>query len=144
MKTPRRSTWLRLFPVLVGALVVASCGVDTESNTFTGPSGPSDGCTGCQDVIAVRVNPPSATMFVDQTLQLTGEAVNSQGQVLVGRTIAWLSSDEDVAKMSSDGVVTGLAIGSATITVSTGGVSGTAAITVTPAPVPAPVPAPGG
>ena len=83
-------------------------------------------------------------MFVDQTLQLTGEAVNSQGQVLVGRTIAWLSSDEDVAKMSSDGVVTGLAIGSATITVSTGGVSGTAAITVNPAPVPAPVPAPGG
>ncbi len=133
----RRPTRLSAPVIIVGVLLSVSCGVDTESNAFNGPSGPSNGCTGCQDVIAVRVNPPSATILVNETLQLVGEAVNSQGQVLTGRTIAWLSSDEDVAKMASDGILTGLAIGSVTITGSTGGVSGTAAITVNAAGAPA-------
>jgi uncharacterized protein YjdB len=130
----RYPAWLSVPSVVFGLLPVVACGVDTEGNTFTGITDtPSNGCTGCQDVVAVRVNPAQSTIAVGETIQLTGEAVNSSGAILVGRTIAWLTSDVDIAKIASDGIVTGLAAGSVTISGATGGVTGTATVTVNPA-----------
>lgn len=47
------------------------------------------------------------------------------------KTIAYNSSDEKIATVASDGTVTGVAAGSAMITATADGKSGTSAITVT-------------
>jgi acid phosphatase len=55
---------------------------------------------------------------------------------LAGRTVTWASSNTTVATVSASGLVTGQVAGTATITATSEGQSGTAAITVT-APLPA-------
>jgi uncharacterized protein YjdB len=54
---------------------------------------------------------------------------------MTGAPVTWSTSDALVALISQGGVVTGLAAGTATITASSGGKSGTATVTVALAPV---------
>src|SRR5713101_7294159 len=58
------------------------------------------------------------------------EPINS---VWNGRAVAWTSSNPAIASVSASGRVAGLSAGSATITATSEGHSGTAAITVSPA-----------
>src|SRR5262249_38668434 len=55
--------------------------------------------------------------------------------VLAGRVVTWGSSDPTVATVSSSGLVTGVAAGTATITATSEGKNGTSTITVTKIPV---------
>lgn len=66
------------------------------------------------------------------TQQLTPVAKNSQGNVLTGRTFTWASLNPSVATVDSNGLVTSVAPGSAVITATTGGVTGSANVTVNP------------
>ena len=50
--------------------------------------------------------------------------------MLTGRVVTWGSSDPTVATVNANGLVTGVALGSATITATSEGKSGTSAITV--------------
>src|SRR5438105_2626298 len=84
----------------------------------------------------ISVIPPSATASVGQTLQLTATPKDAGGNTLTGRTITWGSSSSSVATVSSSGLVSGVATGSATITATSEGKSGTAAITVSTPPPP--------
>ncbi len=59
-------------------------------------------------------------------------AFDQAGAQLVGVTFQWSSSDKTIATVSSTGVVTGVAVGSARITAMTGTVSGFADVTVGP------------
>src|SRR5205807_3903472 len=52
-----------------------------------------------------------------------------------GRTVTWTSSDGGVARVNGSGLVTGVAAGTATITATSGGKSGSAAVTVVAVPV---------
>src|SRR5207247_9313137 len=52
------------------------------------------------------------------------------GNVLTGRGVAWTSSNTAIATVSAAGLVTGVAAGSATITATSEGQSGTASVTV--------------
>jgi uncharacterized protein YjdB len=52
-----------------------------------------------------------------------------------GLPITWSSSNAAVASVSTAGVVSGVALGSATITASSGTLNGTASVTVVPVPV---------
>src|SRR5206468_9627738 len=71
---------------------------------------------------------------------LAAAAKDSSGTTLSGQTVTWTSSATAIATVSASGLVTGVAAGSATITATSGGKSGTAAVTVTaPAPPPAPL-----
>jgi len=67
---------------------------------------------------------------VGQTLQLTATLKDASGNVLTGRTVMWASSAWGVAAVSAGGLVTGSASGSATITATSEGVSGTALVSV--------------
>ena len=87
-------------------------------------------------VAAVTVSPASASVTAGQTVQLTATPKDANGNALTGRTIAWTSGNTSVATVSSSGLVSGLAAGSATITATSEGKSGTAAITVTAVTVP--------
>ena len=86
-------------------------------------------------VAAVAVDPAATSVAEVETVQLTATPQDSNGNPLTGREVTWASSDGAVATVSATGLVTGVAPGSATITATSEGQSGTAAVTVTP-PVP--------
>src|SRR2546423_927465 len=86
-------------------------------------------------VRTVTVAPASASVLVGQLLPLSATLADSAGNVLSGRPVTWASSNTVVATVSSTGLVSGLAPGVATITATSEGMSGTAAVTVTAAPV---------
>jgi acid phosphatase len=80
----------------------------------------------------VTVTPASATVTTGSTVQLTATPKDANGNPLTGRTVTWSSSNTSVATVNGSGLVSGVAAGSATITATSEGQSGTSAITVTP------------
>jgi hypothetical protein len=69
---------------------------------------------------------------VGATVQLTATLKDANGNTLTGRTVAWTTSNASFATVnSSSGLVSGVAAGSATITATSEGKSGTSAVTVT-------------
>src|SRR6266550_1955814 len=86
-------------------------------------------------VASVAVSPTTASIGVGQTVQLAAMPKDSAGAALTGRTVTWTSSNTSVATVSSSGLVSGAAQGSATITATSEGKTSTAAITVTTVPV---------
>ncbi len=86
-------------------------------------------------VASVTLNPTSTTVLVGQTAQLSATTTDSVGNVLSGRTVTWVSSNASVAAVSAVGLVTGVGLGSATITATSEGQSNTASVTVTNVPV---------
>lgn len=80
-------------------------------------------------VTAIRVTPDSSNVDVGRKRQLVATAVDRRGNAL-GRTITWSSSTPGVATVDGNGQVTGVSRGSATITASAGGKSGSAKIVV--------------
>lgn len=100
-----------------------------------GPTGPGGGGGGGGATVAnVAVSPNTASIAIGATTTLTATPTDANGTTVGGQTISWSSNNTSVATVSSSGVVTGVAAGTATITASTAGKSGTATITVT-APV---------
>jgi hypothetical protein len=84
-------------------------------------------------VASVTVSPASPTITVGNTTQLTATTFDANGNTLSGRAIAWSSSNPAVASVSGNGLVTGLVAGGpVTITATSEGKNGTAAVTVAP------------
>ncbi len=67
---------------------------------------------------------------VGETVQLSAEVRDQNGQVMDGVTVTWASSAAGVAKVDAAGLVTAAGNGTATITATAGTVSGSAAVTV--------------
>src|SRR2546429_618834 len=87
-------------------------------------------------VASVDVSPATASLPVGATVQLVATPRDASGNPLPGRVVTWASSNTTVATVSASGVVTGKVAGTATITATSEGQSGTAAITVMPPAVP--------
>jgi hypothetical protein len=102
------------------ALFVLACG-GGGGTTTTQP----------QQVASVVITPASASVAMGHTTTLAAATKGAAGETLAGRTIAWSSSAVPIATVSSAGVVTGIAPGTATITATSEGKSATASITVT-------------
>src|SRR4030095_4318089 len=64
----------------------------------------------------LAVAPPSVGLFVGDTQTLTATALDQSGQPLSGLTLTYVSSDQTKASVTSAGVVTGVAAGTAVIT----------------------------
>ncbi len=79
----------------------------------------------------MTVSPASASVPVAATLQLWATPKDSLGNPLNGRVVTWASSNLAISTVSPTGLVTGVAVGAVTITATSEGQSGTAAITVT-------------
>jgi len=86
-------------------------------------------------VASVTVSPSSASLFVGQTLQLGATMTDSAGNVLSGRTVTWTSSNPSVVTVNGSGLAGAVAIGSATITATSEGRTGTAVVSVSNVPV---------
>src|SRR5207247_1573016 len=87
-------------------------------------------------VASVDVTPALAGIQDGHTVQLTATPKDADGNPLSGRTVTWASSATTVAAVDGNGVVTGVTAGSATVTATSEGQGGTAAITVTAPPPP--------
>jgi len=107
-------------------------GTATITATSEGQNGTSTVTVVHPPVASVSVTPTSATVPVGSTLQLTATPKDATGSPLTGRTVTWASSNTSVATVSATGLVTGQVAGTAIITATSEGQSGTAAITVTP------------
>jgi hypothetical protein len=79
------------------------------------------------------VSPAAPSIQVGATVQLAAVTRDANNNVLTGRAITWSSSNTTVATVSASGLVNALVAGSSTITATSGGISGTAALTVTTA-----------
>jgi len=86
-------------------------------------------------VVSVVVAPATSELVVGQTTQLTAQLKDEAGSILTGRAVTWTTNSPSVATVTSQGLVTGVGAGSATITAASEGRSATSAITVTPRPV---------
>jgi hypothetical protein len=113
---------LRVLPLFLGLLAVA-CEAGSAPGT---------------PVASVVVEPATATLevtgSVGETVQLSATTLDGDGGVLTGRTVAWSSTNTDAATVSSSGLVTAVAEGTATINAASEGETGSSVITVEEAP----------
>ena len=81
-------------------------------------------------VASVSVTPSRSSIEVDGTVKLAAQAKDARGNALGNRPIQWTSDNSGIAAVGPDGTVTGIAVGSATITASSEARSATANVTV--------------
>ena len=117
-----------------GVVTGVSQGAVTITATSEGQSGVATVTVGAP-IASVDLAPTSAEVLAGATVQLSAIPRDAAGDPLSGRVATWTSSDDAVATVSATGLVTGIAIGSATITATSEGELGTAGATVIPAPV---------
>src|SRR5690349_21662143 len=113
---------------IASVALVLSC---TERQLPVEPTDPSL-AKGGPGVKSVTVTPSSATIAVNDNVQLT--ATVSPAKAASG--VTWSTSNAGVATVSTSGLVTGVAAGTATIRATAGGVSGSSTITVVSSPPP--------
>jgi uncharacterized protein YjdB len=107
----------------------------TISATSAGLTGTAQVTVTSIPVGRVVVTPASPTIAIGTTITLTAQALSASGQPLTGRTVVWSSSLPNIASVSAQGVVTGLAAGNTVVFASIEGVMGWVNVTVIPAPV---------
>lgn len=106
-----------------------SSGTASIIATSEGQSG-STTVTVAAPVASVTVSLASSTIGVGKTTQATATTKDAAGNVLAGRSVSWSSGNTAVATVTSGGVVTGVAVGSANIVATSEGQTGSTGITV--------------
>ena len=107
--------------------------------TITATSGSASGSatvTVAQVAAAVAVSPASVELSVGDTLRLSASATDTNGHVVVGAAFSWSSGEASVATVDDAGLVTAAAEGEAAVTATSGPVSGSVTVSVSPPPVP--------
>ena len=108
--------------------------VGNGSAVITAASGAATGVatvTVEQMVAQARVSPDSITLIaIGDTVRLTAEALDSQGRAVPGTYVFEWSTNDSVAAVDRDGLVTALRNGRAVVTATTGTVSGDATVNV--------------
>jgi uncharacterized protein YjdB len=128
----RRLLGLLPFTPLIPLLFLA-CTQSAPTSTVTLTPTPSPTPTSqpyATPVASVTLNPRSATLAIGQTRQLATTLKDANGNVITGLTVIWASSNQSAITVSATGLATGVAPGSATITATSKGITGTAQITV--------------
>jgi|SRR5579859_2642206 len=113
---------------LVGLLTIL--GIAACSSTDSSVTSPNSQDS-ARNIRTVTVTPSVLSGTVGQTGQLTAVVKNQYGQVMSGAIVTWTSSNTSVVTINGTGMATGIGAGSATITATSSGYKGTAAITVT-------------
>ncbi|HUG27873.1 MAG TPA: Ig-like domain-containing protein [Gemmatimonadales bacterium] len=135
----RTATWSSMTPAI--AQVNSSGLVTGVASGSVSITAEVDGVTGRLEVDVRRVPVATVqaiasvtTLQAGQTTQLQSLTLDSVGGVLLGRSIAWTSSNPAVATVSPQGLVTAVGAGSVIFTVTSEGRSGSVTFTVTPRP----------
>lgn len=118
-----------------GLATARAPGDATITATIEGVSGSLVLTAKLPTITAVTVTPAAATILVGGLQQLTGVAM-AGADPQPGRVIAWSSSDNAIATVDANGLVTAQSPGNVTISGTVDAVSGSSAITVNPAITP--------
>ena len=87
--------------------------------------------TVAQQPVEVRVSPSADTLLaLDDTVQLSAEALDANGHTVADAEFTWSSADESVVTVDATGLATAVANGTANVTASVESVTGTAEVTV--------------
>ncbi|MBR4774972.1 MAG: Ig domain-containing protein [Bacteroidales bacterium] len=103
----------RFTVLLLGALVLWACGKNTEDPTI--------------HVRSVSIIPSQTTLYLEETLHLRATVTPSNA---VNKDITWASDQPTVASVTAEGLVTALTEGTAVITATADGISGTCRVRV--------------
>ncbi|HEU0298098.1 MAG TPA: Ig-like domain-containing protein [Longimicrobium sp.] len=114
--------------------VVSAAGIGTAQVTATinGRSGSAQVTVTPTAVATVSVAPDPGEVTLGRTIQLFPTLKDAAGNVLAGRAVAWQSSNPAVLEISASGLGTGHALGTATVTATSEGKSGTTQVSVVP------------
>jgi hypothetical protein len=123
-----RTRLLSVATAIASVALVLSC---TERQLPVAPTEPSL-AKGGPGVKNVTVTPSSATIAVNGSVQLTATASPAKST----SSFTWSTSNAAVATVTTSGLVTGVAAGTATIRATAGSVSGSSTITVVSSPPP--------
>lgn len=110
--------------VFAAAAILAACG--GGSGDVTGPPG------GAGPVDSLVLNLDSAEVIVGDTVRLTAQARDANGQVVPGVRLSYTSSDPAVATVSDEGLVTAVDLGVVEIEVGIAGEAGIRAASLAP------------
>jgi alpha-tubulin suppressor-like RCC1 family protein len=113
-----------------GLISAIGVGNATITATSEGQSATATVTVALLPVATVHVTPATANIGAGLAGQLSAVALSAGGDTLTGRTISWSSSDDNIATVSPTGLVSGVASGPATISATSEGVVGTAAVTI--------------
>jgi len=113
--------------IAVGEVIVTA--------TSEGKSGTARVTVSAVLVATVAVTPATTSISEGATVELTATAKDANGNTLAGRAPTWSTGNATVASVGAAGKVTGLSAGTATITATIEGKTGTSSITVTRATV---------
>src|SRR5688572_17205150 len=113
---------LILIALAVVGLAVAGCGGDNPTTPVT----PIPDVA----VASVELTAASSSVAIGSTLSLTATPRAANGAALPERAIAWSATPANVITVSAAGVVTGIALGTATVTATVEGKSAQRTITV--------------
>ena len=86
--------------------------------------------SGTATVATVNVAPTTTTLAAGASKQLTATAQDPSGNPVTGQSVSWTTSNASVARVSSSGVVSALAPGSATVAATVQGKQATATVVV--------------
>ena len=118
------------------AIIAATVGGKSGSVSITVNTTPP---TAAQ-VGSVTVTPGNASMAPGATVSLSASVKDTNGSLLAGQNVTWASSASAIASVAPDGLVTARTAGSATISASAAGKTGSSTVTVAvPPPTSAPV-----
>jgi acetyl esterase/lipase/protocatechuate 3,4-dioxygenase beta subunit len=81
-------------------------------------------------VASVEVSPSQSGLLQGQSVALVATVLDDRGRPMDGATVAWSSSEPDVASVEAGGTVTAHAPGTATITATSDGHGGSAGVSV--------------
>lgn len=106
-------------------ITVASAGKTTDVRITVQP----------RPVGSIIVSPSQASVVIGGSVQLTTQLTDANGNLLTGRAVQFVSSNAAVATVSASGLVTGVAAGATTLTVTSEGKTSTVNVQVSPVPV---------
>jgi len=118
-----------------GLVTAVSAGTAAITATSEGQGGTAAVTVSQVPVASVVVSPATVNATVGQSVQLAATPRDANGNVLTARAVIWSTSAGGVATVSTSGLVVGVAAGTATMTATSEGKSGTAAVTVNNVPV---------
>ena len=114
---PCRAPTLAVALAALGAAIVA-CGDSAQVTVTAVP------------IASVSVTPPSATITVGATAQLTAAVRDADENVLTDRDVTWSSADPAIATVSPTGLVTGARAGQTTVMATSEGKTGASTLVV--------------
>lgn len=115
---------------VIKAVGPGAAAVKATSGGVTGSDGFTVTAATTSTLASITVNPATSSLTPGQSTQATAVAKDAQGNAIANTSFTWTTSNPSVATVSSSGLVAAIGSGSAVISASASGYTGSMAVTV--------------